>query len=284
MSKSTQESYNKAKKLVTFFSLPFDGLIEYHGLENVINQGSNLIIANHPGVGKDIGGLLKSYDRQLCFTASDFLFEKEILLNKAKEYLGPKKYHLLEPLANYLAGFLSKKMNEFDMIPIPWEYNGNYRELAHNLRKSVDRTKDYLREGKAAVFLQIEHSILTENGTDNNKERDKSAYHDYLHKFNNTVSKIANELQKEGIVVPITPIAFFGGTTLNPFERMKMSIGKPVYIDDYIYGNTNPGNNSIVPGLTDILEQKVAEMLIEMGIPRNVNSLDKKTRRRLMKK
>lgn len=276
MPKSMQKSYNKAKKIITFFSVPFKGLIEYHGLENIIDEGPNLIIANHPGVGKDIGSLLHVYDRQLCFTASDFLFEKETILNKAKEYLGPKKYRHLEPLANYLAGFLSRKMNEFEMIPIPWEYSGDAKETAVSLRKSMDKSKDYLRQGKAAVFFQIAHSVLTENGTEENKIKAQSKYHNYLFKFNNTVLKIANELRKEGIIVPITPIAFFGGETLNPFERIKMSVGKPIYINDYIYGNTNPRNNSIVSELTNILEESIAEMLIEMNIPQDINHPNKK--------
>jgi hypothetical protein len=283
MPKSTQRTYNRAKNIVTFFSVPFKGLIEYSGLENIIEEGPNLIIANHPGVGKDIGSLLHAYDRQLCFTASDFLFEKETILSKAKEYLGEKKYSRLEPLANYLAGFLSRKMNEFDMIPIPWEYNGNSKETAKSLRKSMDKAKDYLRQGKAAVFFQIAHSLLTENGTEENKIKAQSKYHNYLFKFNNTVLKIANELRKEGIIVPIAPIAFFGGETLNPFERIKMSIGKPVYIEDSIYGNTNPGNNSIVPELTNMLEKTVADMLIEMNVPEDINLLDKKAKRKLMK-
>jgi hypothetical protein len=281
MPDNIKKDYERAKDFLVPFFLPFNRLISYNGLENVISEGPNIIIANHPGVGKDIGGILRAYDRRLSFTASEFLFEKETLINKAKDYLGLKKYMLLKPLLDYLSGFLSERMSKFEMIPIAWEYTGDYKSMAQSLRKSIDKTKEYLRQGKATVFFQLDQSIIVANGTNHNKHKDKSQYHDYLYPFNNTVSKIAAELYKEGLSVPVTPIAFYGGATINPFERMKMSIGEPQYIDSYALEAN--GSKSVVPIFTDLLEQKIADMLVGMGIQRNLDDLTPRAKRKLFK-
>jgi hypothetical protein len=257
-------NYETAKdKLVPWF-IPIKKKITYIGLENVITEGPNIITGNHPGIGKDIAGILTAYEkRQLYFTASEFLFTKETTIAEAKNYFGLLGYKILSPIINPLAEFLSSKMTELEMIPIKWRYNGNYKELAPAIRKSVEMAKDYLRKDRAAVFFQMAVNVARQRNINGEKYKDRSKYHNYIYPFNNTVAKIAQELYKEDILVPVTPIAFYGGTGISPFKRMTMIIGRPAYISEFMDLKVP------VSEFTGFLEQQVAQMLVDIGIPRD---------------
>jgi 1-acyl-sn-glycerol-3-phosphate acyltransferase len=53
--------------------------LEFHGLENKIEQGPNIIVANHSGAAKDVAAVYKAYERQLFFCAADYLLNFEYL-------------------------------------------------------------------------------------------------------------------------------------------------------------------------------------------------------------
>ena len=72
--------YSKhAKILIGIFS-GTDKFV-YHGLENLVIEGPNIISSNHPDVGKGIAAIaklgLKEADRRLDFAARKELFSKE---------------------------------------------------------------------------------------------------------------------------------------------------------------------------------------------------------------
>jgi len=259
-----KSDFDKTKNILIPYFLPFNGLITCNGLENIIKDGPNIIIINHPGVGKDIALLLKVYERQLFFTASDFVFSKETILNKFKGYCGNKyggrfKYDILKPLANSFSDFLPSKMKKYEMIPISLKSDLSREQVVQSLKKSIDMAKDYLKKERAIVFFQMNTDISKKYS----KEYAVSKYHNYLFKFHNTVSRIIHELYKGGLYIPITPVAFYGGEGINPFRKIVMNIGEPVYLESI------KENNSI-PEFTNILEQKVANLLIDVGISRDI--------------
>lgn len=50
--------YDKAKRILKPIFIPFNRYVSYIGRENIVKEGPNLIIANHPGIGRDIAGIL----------------------------------------------------------------------------------------------------------------------------------------------------------------------------------------------------------------------------------
>jgi 1-acyl-sn-glycerol-3-phosphate acyltransferase len=60
--------------------------------------------------------------------------------------------------------------------------------------------------------------------------------HPYVQEFKKGASIMSYNLYKEkGIVVPVTPVAFFGAhkSLITP-ARIKVRIGKPMYVTDYM--------------------------------------------------
>jgi len=267
--------YDREKRKIIPWFLPLAPLITYKGLENVIEDKPSIIIANHPGVSKDVAALLMAYDRQIYFTASDFLFDKESLVDKSKNKY-PKLYRSFTRIADYMCGFVSDRVHKYEMIPVGWEYTGDLKGMTGPLRKSTDKVKDYLKDGRTVVLFQLRTDIIKQPNHDSKGCHKYSEYHSYLPRFHNTVPRIAYELYLEGYSIPITTVAIHGSEGLNPLKPMIVSIGEPLHIEEMIK-SINPANpitsssNPIVDA-KNILEQRVAQQLVDAGIPRNINT------------
>ena len=263
---STKNQYDRAKRILKPIFLPFNRYITYHGLENIIREGPNLIVANHPGIGRDIAGIVTAYERQLHFLAAHYLFDKEIFLQKhIKPALGSVLYKFLSPVAKRFSLYLAGKIKELDMIPINKEYNGNLAIFASNKRAAFTRVKEFLLNGRAVVIFQITYNILRIIGQKKIVDKEPSKYHSYIPRFNRTFGKIAFELyQDNGLLIPITPIGIYGAEGLNPFKRMVLNVGKPMDISTCLEANLK---QDPVRLFTTRLERRVADLLIEAGLP-----------------
>ncbi len=258
--------YDKAKRILKPIFIPFNKYVSYIGRENIVKVGPNLIIANHPGIGRDIAAILTSNDRQLYFLTAHYMFNKKEILNYIKSALGPIMYPLMYPFAFTFAKYLSGKLNEFEMIPINKSYQGDKIKFANNIRQSIDKVKEYLLKERAVVIFQIPLDILKTIGHRETRFKENSEYHSYIPKFHPTVGKIVYELYKEhGLKVPVSPISIYGAEGLNPFKRIVLNIGKPTDITSCIDNNT-VGN--LINNFTKSLEKKVADLLIESGLPK----------------
>jgi len=262
-----REKYDAAKEKLLKFFVPFDNII-YTGLENKIEEGPNLIIANHPGIARDIGSLLKLYTRPLFFTPRKELFDKNELNQLIKDFY---KRHLskygsitatlinkmLTPIRNVFSDYVPKIMKETKMISIDLNNHKDKRAAVKNLRESIEKIKTYLKNERAVVIFQTPISMINGNET----EREISQYHDYLYKFNTTCAKIVNEIYKEDKkIIPITPISIYNAEGLNPFKRMKVNIGKAMTIEPYLK------EENLIIELTQDLEKTIATLLEKSGL------------------
>lgn len=258
--------YDKAKRILKPIFIPFNRYVSYIGRENIVKDGPNLIIANHPGIGRDIAGILTANDRQLYFLTAHYMFDINESLEYIKSTLGRVLYTITHPLLYIFAKYLSRKLKNCEMIPINKSYHGDKIEFTKNIRQSIDQVKEYLLKDRAIVIFQIPLDILKTIGNQEIRFKEHSEYHSYIPKFHPTVGKILYELyQEHGLIVPVSPISIYGAEGLNPFKRMVLNFGKPTDITSCIDNNTagNPINN-----FTKFLEKKVAELLIESGLPR----------------
>jgi len=267
---STKNQYNRVKRILKPIFLPFNRYITYHGLENIIREGPNLIVANHPGIGRDIAGIVTAYERQLYFLTAHYLFNEEVFLQKhIKPALGSVLYKFLSPVAKRFSWYLTGKMKELDMIPINKEYNGNLAIFASNMRAAFTRVKEFLLNGRAVVIFQITYNILRTIGQKKIVDKVPSKYHSYIPRFNPTYGKIAFELyQNNGLLIPITPIGIYGAEGLNPFKRIVLNIGKPMDISTCLEANLKQDPVSL---FTTRLERRVADLLVEAGLPGTSN-------------
>jgi len=265
-----KQRYNRAKRVLKPFFIPFDHYVTYLGLKNIVKEGPNLIIANHPGIGRDIAAVITAYERKLHCLAAHYLFEENIFMQDHIEpALGPRLFQFMYPIAKRFAHFLAKTMQEQEMIPINKDYKGNLATLAHNIRSAINLVKNYLLKGRAVLIFQITYNILKHIGQKNIVNKEPSQYHSYMPRFNPTFGKIAWELYHEhGLIVPITPIGIHGAEGLNPFRKMVINIGKPIDITACL-DETSPQNS--VTKFTACLEQRIAALLQESGLPKTVN-------------
>lgn len=267
---STKNQYNRVKRILKPIFLPFNRYITFHGLENIIREGPNLIVANHPGIGRDIAGIVSAYERQLYFLTAHYLFDEEVFLQKhIKPALGSVLYKFLSPVAKRFSWYLTGKMKELDMIPINKEYNGNLAIFVSNMRAAFTRVKEFLLNGRAVVIFQITYNILRTIGQKKIVDKVPSKYHSYIPRFNPTYGKIAFELyQNSGLLIPITPIGIYGAEGLNPFKRVVLNIGKPMDISTCLEANLKQDPVSL---FTARLERRVADLLVEAGLPGTSN-------------
>ena len=261
--------YDKAKRILKPIFIPFNRYVSYIGRENIVKEGPNLIIANHPGIGRDIAAILTANDRQLYFLTAHYMFNNKESLEYIKSALGRVLYPLMYPFAFVFAKYLSGSLNKFEMIPINKNYQGDKIEFAKNIRQSIDKVKEYLLKDRAVVIFQIPLDILKTIRHQEIRFKKHSEYHHYIPKFHPTVGKIVYELYQEyRLNVPVSPISIYGAEGLNPFKRMVLNFGKPMNITSCIDNSTigNPINN-----FTKCLEKKVADLLDESGLPKIVN-------------
>jgi len=259
-------NYNRVKRILEPLFIPFDHTVNYIGLKNIIKHGPNLIVANHPGMGRDIAGVLTAYQRQLYFLAAHYLFDADILLNThVKPAMGPVFSKILFPLADRFSHYLPKVLKEHEMIPINKHYDGDMQKFARHLRQSIDQVKDYLLQGRAVVIFQITYNILKSIARKQIVDKRPSEFHPYIPRFNPTFGKIAYELYtNHNLLVPVTPIGIHGAEGLNPFKKMVINIGKPLTIAACLQDHN--GKDPVTRFTTD-LERHVANLISTSGLP-----------------
>lgn len=258
--------YNRAKRILKPLFIPFDHYVRYFGLKNIIKDGPNLIVANHPGIGRDIAAVIAAYRRQLHFLTAHYLFDENLLLNThIKTALGPVLFKALYPVARRFSRYLPKILKEQEMIPINKQYDGDLAKFARQLRQSINQVKDYLLQGRAVVIFQITYNILKSIGQKRIVDKEPSEFHPYIPRFNPTFGKIAYELYSDyNLLVPVTPIGIHGAEGLNPFKKMVISIGKPLTIAGCFQ---NHNGKDPITQFTNDLERRVAELIIATGLP-----------------
>lgn len=256
----SQRKYDRAKAILKPIFIPFQRLVKVHGLENIIESGPNLIVANHPGIGRDVAGVCLTYRRRLYFLAAHYLFDESKFLQKhVKPALGAVLFRALYPIARKFAIYLSSQLRELEMIPINREYKNDRRKFVANLRESLDQVKDFLIKGRAVVIFAISYNLVETIGRKAIISREPSKYNPYIPRLSSTIAKIVYELWMErNLSVPVTPIAISRAEGLNPFRRMRVNIGAPLTIQESLTDDqiTNP-----IAQFTDQLERYIGELL-----------------------
>jgi 1-acyl-sn-glycerol-3-phosphate acyltransferase len=193
------------------------------GKENFIKKGPNIIIGNHVGTFKDIATLSKIVPRHIFFTANRMLFDRDDFTRLIRYHL---KKHLknfglfvdliISPIKSLFVKFVSTNISKIGAIPV---------DLDMGRTKAMERCQEYLRDGRAIITLQGRGRIT------------KIGPNPYMSYFRKGVPIISYNLYKEGIIVPVTPIAIFG--TQVPFmipTKIKVNVGEPMYVHDYLAG------------------------------------------------
>jgi len=255
----TAEDYRFVKyanRLIRIFT-GMDQMV-YHGLENVVMEGPNIITPNHPDIGKGIAAMaelyLKEADRRVDFIARKEIFSregfKEMVEAHYKTSIGRRMFQLaLKPLEFFLTNYIPPAMNDTGMIPLDIRNGNNIQSMKYNLKVISEIIEPKLLAGKAIVLLQY------------NKNKTSSPNHHYLQKFHQTPAKIAfNTYAHRGLLVPVTPISVHGGEGILPLARVVVNVGAPLYITDFLEDD-NP-----IKSMTDALEKRTATLLEESGL------------------
>lgn len=217
------------------------------GEENFIKSGPNIIVGNHIGTFKDIATLFKIVPRPIFFTANNMIFNKKEFnflikkhLRRHFKNLAPFLELLIIPLKSYIVNYISTNINKVGTIPV---------DLYQKKRLAIRTCQDYLRKGRVFIALQGRGRIM------------KGSLHPYVSSFKGGVSIISyNLFRKEGIKVPVTPIAFFG--THAPFlipAKIRVNVGKPMYITDYIEEEFT----DVVNRFREAMERRVKDLFAE---------------------
>ncbi len=242
------EEYIRLRRGINFlsdFSLLFKK-IEIRGAENFVLDGPNIIVGNHIGSYKDVGLLLRIVPRRIFFTANKKIFDRdgmsELVLRHLKRHLkdfGVVLHLMLNPFYALCVEYISSNIARIGTIPV---------DIDGHKTPSIIRCQEYLKEGRAVITLQGRGRVYP---------RDPDPY---VKEFRRGVSLMALNLQKEGLDVPITPISIFG--THYPWAvpaRMKVNVGRPVYIRDYM----KDGDEATIDAFRTGLHKTVEDLLVE---------------------
>lgn len=222
--------------------------IEIMGEENFVKGGPNIIVGNHIGTFKDIAILLKIIPRPTFFTANRMIFNKDELNYLIRRHL---KIHLknvgllldlvLSPLKSLVVNYVSANAAKVGTIPV---------DLSQGKRMTMEKCQEYLKKGKAIITLQGLGRVI---------EKNPNPYVGYFKKGVSVLSY--NMYKEEGISVPVTPIAMFG--TQIPFlvpAKIKVKIGEPMYITDYLAGEFA----ETVDKFREALEKRVKALILDI--------------------
>ncbi len=218
------------------------------GKDNFVKTGPNIIVGNHIGTFKDIATVYRIVPRPIFFTANRMLFNKDefnFLIRKhlrlQMKSLAPLLEFLISPLKDYIVHYISTNITKVGTIPV---------DLYKKKRLAIEACQDYLKKGRAIIALQGRGRIV------------KDGLHPYVSSFKRGVSIISyNLFQEDRMRVPVTPMAMFGTQTplLVP-ARIKVNIGEPMYITDYIGNDFDES----VDRFREALENRVKTLLSEV--------------------
>lgn len=218
------------------------------GKENFVINGPNIIVGNHIGTFKDIATVYKIVPRPIFFTANRMLFNKDefnFLIKKHMRLqlksLAPLLEFLIRPLKDYIVHYISTNITKVGTIPV---------DLYKKKRLAIRACQDYLKKGRAIIALQGHGRVI------------KTSLHPYVSSFKRGVSIISyNLFQEDKIEVPVTPMAMFG--TQSPLfvpAKIKVNVGEPMYITDYIGNDFDESVNRF----REALENRVKMLLSEV--------------------
>ncbi len=213
----------KVNRICSFFL--FGKKLEAHGLSNFPKKGPSLIVGNHAGSFKDIAVVVKIIPRTFFFTANKSLFTKKDVnflitthLNRHLKEFGPVVNMALKPLSIPLRNFCANNLPKVGTIPV---------DLLGSKRSAIAKSQEYLEKGRAVILLQGRGRVHPENP------------HPYINPFRRGPAVLCYNLYKErGISVPVTTVTMLG--THKPWiepARIKVHVGKPLYIRDYLAEN-----------------------------------------------
>lgn len=246
--------YKKSGRVISnLFLLP--NRFKTHGLENRIESGPNIIVANHTGAGKDTAALYRIYKRMVFFCASHYLFDwqefdKEIRENYMRLLISNPAFRwvvniLLFPIRRFFVKFSAPRIKAIGCIPVFNSKEVLNSDWARRNRELKNMIKSYLLDSRAVVLLQA-------------NLRHASQFNSYIRKFKHGAAKIALELFQEhnGFEVPITPVSIYGAERLMTIgSSVSLRVGKSLTVKPFL-SRANP-----VVALTETLEKRVAEMV-----------------------
>jgi len=223
--------------------------IEVKGKDNFVREGPNIIIGNHCGSFKDVATLFKIVPRPIFFTANQQIFNKKEFSTLIRKHLtrhlknfGLFLNFLLNPFKSLFVIYISTNIAKIGTIPV---------DLYHHKRKeAIERCQEYLRKGRAIIALQGRGRVVP---------RDPNPY---IKAFGKGISVISYYMhQKEGIAVPVTPLALYG--TQKPFfvpGKIMVNIGQPMYITDYLVDEVT----ETIERFKNALETRVNKLFFEL--------------------
>jgi 1-acyl-sn-glycerol-3-phosphate acyltransferase len=244
-----EEEFQRIEKVVLFLArlLIFPKKIDLRGAENFVKEGPNVITGNHIGSYKDVAILLMTKPRMIYFTANKMLFSKaeasELVLRHLHRHMGNLGgfiHILLNPFYSYMVNFVSGHVTKVGTIPV---------DMYGRRNDAIVKCQDYLRKNRVVIALQ---------GRGRVHPKDPNPY---IKPFRRGVPIMAYNLYHgEGISVPVTPVSIFGTHVLWGVPgRIKVNVGKPMYIKDY-WGGTEV---QIVGRFRAALEKTVCGLLVE---------------------
>jgi 1-acyl-sn-glycerol-3-phosphate acyltransferase len=221
--------------------------IEVKGRENFMKEGPAIIVGNHIGSFKDVATLLKIVPRPIFFTANKMIFNKDEFSFLIRKHLqrhlknfGLYLNLMLNPFKSLFVHYISLNLAKVGTIPV---------DLYRRKNEAIEQCQEYLRKGRAIITLQGRGRVF-----------DKDP-HPYVKSFKRGTSIIAYNLyKKDGINLPVTPLAIFG--TQFPFlvpVKIKVSVGSPMYITDYLVDEVS----ETIEKFRNALEARVKSLFLE---------------------
>lgn len=218
------------------------------GKGNIIRGGGNIIIGNHIGTFKDIATLYKIVRRPIFFIGNEMFFNKDEFNFLIRKHLQRhlKNFGLfldlvITPLKSIFINYASSTIGKVGTIPV---------NIYQKKRLAMRKCQDYLKKGRVLIALQGRGRVM------------KKDPNPYVSTFRSGASVISFNLYKEdGISVPVTPIAMFGThVPLMIPAKVKVNIGEPMYITDYLKGDSKETVNAF----REALERKVKALILEI--------------------
>jgi 1-acyl-sn-glycerol-3-phosphate acyltransferase len=148
---------------------------------------------------------------------------------------------VLSPLKSLVVNYVSANAAKVGTIPV---------DLSQGKRMTMEKCQEYLKKGKAIITLQGLGRVI---------EKNPNPYVGYFKRGASVLSY--NMYKEEGISVPVTPIAMFG--TQIPFlvpAKIKVKIGEPMYITDYLAGEFA----ETVDKFREALEKRVKALILDI--------------------
>ncbi len=224
--------------------------IEYHGLENIVEDQPGIIAPNHVGSAKDILTLFNIFDTkdiQLFYAARRDMFVMDewygLVKKHLRKHLGIVSKLIPDKAVRRFAEETPSKLARIGTIPFDIK-NGI------GFRSSMRTVERYLSEyGRKVVLFQYDEE---------KRRADKKAL---FHGANKGAAFAVNRAyQKSGLVVPVYPTAIIGSHGLMP-ECICVNIGKPLEIN-YFYEHI-AGENPI-DTMTHALDVRIKDLLDEL--------------------